>query len=61
MPDSIPQPTDKTLPGRARRAAETLVETWMALGRPLEDYDLVWRAKEYLLEAADRFQDGGDA
>ena len=41
--------------GRARRAAEAVVGTWKLRGSPSSEYDLVWRAKEYLLDAADGF------
>lgn len=38
----------------ARLAAYVLVATWRDLGQAQEDYDLVWRAKEYLHDAADK-------
>lgn len=46
---------DKTLvnAGRMRFAAEILVATWDERGRPPAEYDLVWKAKEYLYDAAD--------
>lgn len=40
-------------PERARLAAEILVATWRELGSDPATYDLVWRAKEYLHDAAD--------
>lgn len=48
---------DPGLPGRARRAAETLIEVYRALGSHTDDYDRAWFAKEWLLDAADKLDD----
>lgn len=38
----------------ARHAAHTIVQVWMEMGKNPDDYDLVWRAKEYLLDCSDK-------
>jgi hypothetical protein len=42
--------------GRARGAAHTLIDLWSQLGSDYADYDVVWRAKEYLFDKADQLE-----
>jgi predicted metal-dependent hydrolase len=42
--------------GRARGAAETLIAVWRELGASSKDYELIWKAKEYLLDCADELE-----
>lgn len=38
----------------ACHAAHVIVEVWRQMGEQTDDYDLVWRAKEYLLNCSDK-------
>jgi hypothetical protein len=45
--------------GRARKAAEILIDVWKAMGSSWADYDAVWWAKEYLYDSADKLESAG--
>ena len=50
----------KLTAGNARHAAHILVDVWQQMGSDYSDYDVVWQAKEYLHDCADKMPDGCD-